>query len=199
MSISLPTSPAFTHARFYLNNRVQVFESALSGQTQTRILSGSVWKAEYTLPSMVRADWQVWTSFFDRLNGTAHTFNAIAVDNKATLGTSTGTPLINGGSQTGTSVLTDGWTNSTLVLKAGDFISFGSELKRVTQDVTSDGSGNATINFVPQIRSSPSDNGPITVSNCVCSMRLMLNDINFRIDPNAISEPLTFAAIEVIA
>ena len=198
MPETLPTSPNFTHSRFYLSNRVQVFESALSGQIQTKILGGSYWKAEYTLPAMVRADWQKWVAFFDSLNGMSGTFFALCPDCKTSLGTSTGTPLINGASQIGTSVVTDGWSNSTLVLKAGDFISFNGELKRVTEDVNSDGSGNATINFVPKIRSSPSDNAPITVSSCTVPMRLTVNNINFRTNPNGISEPLTFNAEEVV-
>lgn len=38
-----------------------------------------------------------------------------------TVGVATGTPLVNGGSQTGASLVTDGWTNSTTgILKAGD-------------------------------------------------------------------------------
>jgi len=198
MPIELPLTPAFTHARLYLQNRVQTFDSALSGTQQTRILSGSLWEAEYSLPAMARTNWQIWTSFFDRLNGKANTFNAICADNKNTLGTSTGTPLVNGASQTGTSIITDGWTASTLVLKAGDYISIESELKRVTQDVTSDGGGNATINFVPKIRVTPLDNASVITEDCKCEMRLNINNINFRIDPSGISEPLTFNAREVI-
>lgn len=199
MPETLPTSPNFTHSRFYLSNRVQVFESALSGQMQTKILGGSYWKAEYTLPAMARADWQKWVAFFDSLNGMSGTFYALCPDCKTSLGISTGsTPLINGASQIGTSVVTDGWSNSTLVLKAGDFISFNGELKRVTEDLTSDGSGNGTINFVPKIRTSPSDNATITVSSCSVPMRLTVNNINFRTNPNGISEPLTFNAEEVV-
>jgi hypothetical protein len=81
-----------------------------------------------------------------------------------TIGTCTGTPLSNGGNQTGASIITDGWTASTLVLKQGDIIEFAScnavnPMTRalygglrhftVTADVTSDGSGNATIPIDP--------------------------------------------------
>lgn len=71
------------------------------------------------------------------------------------------TPLVNGTVADGaTSIVSDGWANSTLVLKAGDIITVAnvyevndmnkqatSKLKQfvVQSDVTSDGSGNATI------------------------------------------------------
>jgi hypothetical protein len=79
------------------------------------------------------------------------------------------TPLVNGASQTGASLVTDGWAVSTLVLKAGDVFTIstgtavngvGPENKQdlgtlqqfvVTADVTSDGSGNATIPISPPI------------------------------------------------
>lgn len=83
--------------------------------------------------------------------------------NTHTLGTFTtgSTPLTNGASSAGDkTIVTDGWANSTLVLKAGDVFTVGSVnevnprnkqnlgfLKQFVaqSDVTSDGSGNATI------------------------------------------------------
>ena len=80
--------------------------------------------------------------------------------NQHTVGLQGGTPLSNGVNQTGSSIITDGWTASTQVLNRGDVIQFASvyavnpqSLQTfgtlanfvVTADVTSDGSGNATI------------------------------------------------------
>lgn len=81
-----------------------------------------------------------------------------------TVGTCTGTPLSNGVNQTGSSIITDGWTASAAILKKGDVIQFASNnavnpmtralyggLRNytVTADVTADGSGNATIPISP--------------------------------------------------
>lgn len=108
-----------------------------------------------------------------------------------------GTPLVNGASQNDTyvasgganqsSLVTDGWTASTTVLKAGDVINIagvnavnpvGKETLDFAQDfvvlsdVTSDGSGNATLTVSPAIISSgaqqtvsatPADNAAISV------------------------------------
>jgi len=79
-----------------------------------------------------------------------------------TVGTATGTPLVNGASQIGSSLVTNGWSNSTAILNQGDIFTIAgvftvnyvtgtatSTLAQfvVTAPVTSDGSGNATIPF----------------------------------------------------
>ena len=199
MPLSMPVAPGFISSRFYIQNNTQIFKSSLNGQIQRRTLSGSYWMAEYSLPPMSRSNWSAWQAFFNELQGRRNTFNGFCPDSKTTQGTSTGTPVVNGASQTGNSVITDGWTISTAILKAGDFISFGGELKQVSADVSSDGSGNATITFQPGIRTSPSDNGTITISNTTCNMILIGNDINFSVGIDRGSEPLTFAAMEVIS
>jgi hypothetical protein len=87
-----------------------------------------------------------------------------------TIGTCTGTPVTNGANQTGSSIITNGWSNSTLVLKKGDVVEFAgckavNPMTRaaygglrhfvVTADVTSDGSGNATIPISPSVIPAP--------------------------------------------
>lgn len=105
-----------------------------------------------------------------------------------TVGTKDGTPLVNGASQTGSSLVTDGWTASSAVLKRGDIITIEGvyrvhpETKQstgvlqqfvVTEDVTADGSGNATVKISPSIvttgafknvSGSPADNAQISVA-----------------------------------
>lgn len=77
------------------------------------------------------------------------------------------TPLVNGASQSGSSLITDGWAASTAILKEGDTFTVGDdvfavnprsrqstgELRRfvVTADTSSDGSGDATIPISPAI------------------------------------------------
>ena len=71
-----------------------------------------------------------------------------------------------GASQTGRELLTDGWTPSASgVLKKGDWVQVGTQLLRVSADVSADGSGEATIRFMPRLRSSPADNAPVVTSS----------------------------------
>ena len=82
------------------------------------------------------------------------------------------TPLVDGASQTGSSLVTDGWQNSTAILLRGDIITLASVnavnpqhrqdsgfLRQfvVTGDVTSSGAGAATIPISPDIKPSTSD------------------------------------------
>lgn len=105
-----------------------------------------------------------------------------------TVGPLGGTPLVNGASQTGSSLVTDGWTASAAArLNQGDVFTIAGvyavnpqtrqttgQLRQfvVTADVSSDGAGNATINIYPAIVTSgakqnvtagPADNAAITV------------------------------------
>jgi hypothetical protein len=105
------------------------------------------------------------------------------------------TPLVNGANQSGTSLITDGWVNSTQVLNKGDrfriagvysvnpasLLSTGRLAQFiVTADVTSNGSGQATIPFslgsegegislfsttnaYQNVVSAPADNAAITI------------------------------------
>lgn len=83
-----------------------------------------------------------------------------------TIGLLGGTPTANGANQTGTSILTTGWTASTAVLNVGDKISFAGvysvnpqsrlstgklALFTVQAAATSDVSGNATLTIFPAI------------------------------------------------
>jgi len=105
-----------------------------------------------------------------------------------TVGPLGGTPLVNGASQSGSSLITDGWTASAASrLKKGDVFTIANvfavnpqtrqstgSLRQfvVTADVSSDGAGNATIPIFPAITTSgafqtvsgsPADNAAITI------------------------------------
>jgi len=199
MTINMPSTPNFTTCRFGLETNTQTFTSPLTKNVQRVLLAGSRWSALYSLPAMKRDQAAPWKAFFDLCEGQANVFVAFDPDCKNPRGNVVGsTPLVAGASQTGSSLTTDGWAHSTLVLKAGDYFTVNSELKRVTSDVTSDGSGNATVSFKPALRSSPADNAPLTVTNATTSMALQ-DDMQamFTCNPNGIYQPMTFAAMEV--
>lgn len=105
-----------------------------------------------------------------------------------TVGPLGGTPLVNGADQTGSSLVTDGWTASAASrLKKGDIFTIAdvyainpqnyrstTQLQQfvVTADVSSDGSGNATIPIYPSLSASgayatvsalPANNAALTI------------------------------------
>lgn len=198
MPIAMPASPGFARSRFGLETNTQRWTSPLTKNTQRVLLGGALWAASYTLPRMNRAQAAAWQSFLLQLEGGFNTFSAFDPDAKNPRGPATGTPLVNGGSQTGSSLITDGWVASTTVLKTGDYFVVNSELKMVTSDVTSNGSGEATISFKPALRSSPANNAALTVTGCTVPM-ILTDDMQsaWESDHNGIYEPITFSAVEV--
>lgn len=102
-------------------------------------------------------------------------------------GTHGGTPLVNGASQSGSSLVTDGWTLSAAVLKKGEVFTVAGvyavnpitkqstgSLQQfvVTADGTADGSGNLSVGISPSIvvsgptqtvSAAPADNAALTI------------------------------------
>jgi len=93
-------------------------------------------------------------------------------------------------------LICDGAQASTTVLKAGDYFEVNSELKMVTDDATSDSSGDVTINFSPSLRSSPSDDASITTTNPKCEMKLVDDNVTWGQSIGDVYS-ISFSAIEV--
>jgi len=96
-------------------------------------------------------------AFLVKLNGQQHRFTL--QDHSHTLrGAGGGNLVVNGASQSGTTLVCDGATaNVNNYLREGDYVSFNNELHMVVADTNSDGSGNVSISIAPPIRKSPAD------------------------------------------
>lgn len=176
--------------------------SPFTGQQQVYKHQGQWWEMEVSMPPMKRDEAEQVASFLLKMNGKYGTFLLGDKANTAPRGVGTGSPLVKGGSQTGDQLLTDGWTSSTTgILKAGDWIQVGSgsstRLHKVLDDVNSDGSGNATLNIFPSIRTSPADNTVITVNSPKGIWRLSSNETDFSIDEASVYG-ITFACVEAL-
>lgn len=133
-----------------------------------------------------------------------------------TAGTQGGTPLVNGASQTGTSLITDGWTAAAATrLKQGDTFTIAGvyavnlqsrqstgKLQSfvATADAASDGSGNLTVTISPSLISSgqyqtvdslPADNAAITVTSGTSGQ---VSKQNLAFHPDA----FTFASVDMV-
>jgi len=194
---TIPTTVGFSSVEFGLENNNQVFESPLSNSIQVSELTGARWYATFNLPPMKKENSLEYIGFLQRLQGRVHSFFGFDANHRSPSGTIAGsTLLVNGASQTGTSLILDGAQASTTVLKAGDFFSVNSELKMVTVDATSDGAGDVTVNFVPSLRSSPSDDAVITTTNPVCTMKLTGDSTTYSINTAGIYG-ISFSGLEV--
>lgn len=205
MPISYPvTFPSIGIRSMMIRARsvVAVAQSPFTLSQQVYKHQGQAWEAEVTLPPMKRDEAEQVAAFLLKMNGQYGTFLLGDPANTSPRGVGTGTPLVNGGSQTGDSLITDGWTTSTTgILKAGDWIQLGSgsatRLHKVLDDVNSDGSGNATLTIFPSLRSSPANNAQITVTSPKGQWRLASNEVQYSID-EASFYGITFACVEAL-
>lgn len=200
--LTFPASPGIARLRITPRSVVSMTQSPFTGQQQVYKHQGQWWEAEVTLPAMSRAEAEVIIAFLLSLDGRYGTFLMGDPIGTAPRGIGTGTPLVNGGSQTGQDLVTDGWTTSqTGILKAGDWIQLGTglntKLHKVLADANSNGSGQATLTIFPKLRSSPADNAAITVNSTKGLWRLASNEMPYDID-EASTYGITFACIEAL-
>ena len=171
-----------------------------AGQAQAS--SGQMWQADVTLPPMKREDAEKWIAWLVSLRGQFGTFNMGDPSAATPRGVATGTPRVNGASQTGEDLNIDGCTaNVTGWLKAGDYIQLGTAgtatLHKVLADVNTNASGETTLSLWPHIRSAPADNATVVVSDTVGRFRLASNESSWSINEATIYG-ITFSAREAI-
>ena len=200
--LNLPAG-GITSVRLIARNAIGVSASPFTGSQQVYRHQNQSWEADLSLPPMKRVDAEAWASFLLRLRGQFGTFllgdpNCSTPQGSASA--TPGTPLVNGASQTGDELNIDGLpASATGYLKAGDYIQLGSgataTLHKVLEDVNSDGSGEATLNLFPRVRTAPADNASVTVSDAKGVFRLSGNETSWSIDQAGIYG-MTFGAVE---
>lgn len=181
-----------------VNNRVlSPFTGASKGQeTDLDILT-----ADISIPFMDETEAPEWRAWLASLKGSFGTFYLGDPRNPTPRGSVPGSPQVNGASQTGFSLATDGWTASqTNVLRAGDWIQIGTRLYLVVEDADSDGSGESTFEVRPRLRDGgPADNATIITSNPKGLFRLANDTITiFETQGDNMSYGITFSAIEAL-
>lgn len=200
--LSHPTNVGFASASMTAKSVVGVSRSPFTGAQQVQKHQGQWWEFQASLPPMTRATAEEWVAFLLSLNGMQGTFLLGDPLGTTARGIATGTPLVKGASQTGNSLITDGWTASqTGILKAGDYFQLGSstssKLYKVLNDANSDGSGDATFDIWPNINTAVSDNTALTVASAKGLFRLAANEMRWDLQ-QAQKYGIAFSAIEVI-
>lgn len=200
--LSLPTTPTAAGIEGFslrIMAGAAMLRSPWSFATQVQEHTGQLWMAEVSIAPHQRAYAEPWVGFLEALKGPVGTFLMGDPWGKNPRGTATGTPLVKGASQTGETLLTDGWTiNITGILKAGDYIQIGQRLYKVKQDANSNGSGDATLEIGPRLRESPADNAPIITASPKGLFRLNSVEVPlFDLDRERLYS-VSFTAVEAI-
>ena len=177
MSGTLPSSPALADLRI-TSVQNTLTSLSISGKRQTRQIGGQYFRLYGTYPPMTRAEFGQIYGFLMKQRGSFESFTVVPPVVSSTTATSYGTPVINGASQTGRSVATDGWGVSKSagnLLRAGDFIKFANHDKVycLTDDNSSDSGGNSTLSIEPALLTSPADGSAITVASVPFKVYLM--------------------------
>lgn len=175
--MSLPTLPLplVTSLNRTLKAAVTPVPSAFIGSQQVQDWGGRWWHYEIEMALTKGADGRRLSGFFAALGGAAGRF--LLADPAAAHQVSTlGAPLVSGGSQTGNTLLSAGWEPDSTPLLSGDLFSLGSgaqtRLHQLTEDVSSDATGAATLSFVPPLREPPLDQAGLNVTTPAVCLRL---------------------------
>ena len=166
MSGTFPTSPAFQSLAVSSNQSTFVSRS-ISGRRQSRQIGGQYWRMRASFPPMTRAQFAPIYAFVIAQRGRYESFSIVPAVISTGQGSPSGTPLVNGADQTGRSLVTNGWSNSIAIFKAADYLKIAGNDKvyMVTADVSSNGSGEASIAIEPALVASPANDAAITHSS----------------------------------
>lgn len=203
--INTPTNIGIANITLMAENAVAISQSPFTFQQQVVAHPGQRWAASISLPPMKRQDAEYWVTFLLSLKGQVGTFllgDPNCVDAQGSASSVSGTPRVNGAGQTGDTLTIDGLPlSATGYLMAGDYIQIGSggsaQLYKVLTQVDSDGSGEATLDIWPNLRSSPADNALVVVSSTKGNFRLRDNITQWNINEIS-SYGITFDCVEAL-
>ena len=175
MSIPFLPLTLVTSLNRTLKAAVTPVPSAFTGSEQVQDWGGRWWHYEIEMALTKGADGRRLSGFLAALGGAAGRF--LLVDPAAAHQAGTPwAPLVSGGSQSGNTLLSAGWTPNSTPLLAGDLFSLGAEsqvrMHQLAANVIADATGTATLSFVPPLRESPLDQAGINVTSPSVCLRL---------------------------
>tara|TARA_R100000781_G_scaffold115013_1_gene88474 strand:- start:7529 stop:8131 length:603 start_codon:yes stop_codon:yes gene_type:complete len=185
MSGTFPSTPA--PSSIEVQSIEPTFTSVANNlRRQVRSRGGQRWLFKVTFPPLSRADLASIYAFSVSQKGQYETFNWVPTTIGTTRGSSSETPVVNGALAAGvTAASVDGLTASTSnILRSGDFIKFSghSKVYMVTADMTSGGSGTATLTFAPELEAAVADNETITISSVPFQVAFASDNRQFNTD-----------------
>ena len=186
--IDMPSSPAPVDSVFgaAFNN---ISNQSINNTRQVVRRPADLIVFEWTLPPMLRAQAAAWQAFGMSLKGSFGRFYASDPDVNAMLGAASGVWRVKGASQVGDELIVDntGQPSTADVYKAGDWFSVDDMLQMVLADVSSDGSGEVTLDISPGIPPgmAPADNTQIRLADSASHrgiFRLVDDRVDWRAD-----------------
>ncbi len=201
--LTLPTSPAFSKARWTLKRATAISESPFTGQQQVFDYGYALWQAVLTLPPMMRSDAANWEAFMMKLHGRKGTFLLGDPDAKTIQGGATTSATLNGAIAVGAFTISIDTNNANMtnVFKAGDYIQIGSaaaaKLYMIVDNANSNSSGVASVNVEPAIKTAASDGAAVDYTAAQGVFRMDAANLGW--DTNEVSRyGITFSCTEAL-
>ncbi|WP_110599855.1 hypothetical protein [Salinicola lusitanus] len=170
-TIDWPAELAPQSSEFGVAYNDMAFTSIFSNAQQIVSFPGDYWQLSMTLPPLGRDKERLLAATLGRLRGRTGWFRFRDRRYRHTLG-DVGNPIVDGANQTGIRLQTRLWKASSLVLRAGDYITVADQMFQMPEDVESDANGNALLPLNMWIREAPASAAPIEYASPYCVMRL---------------------------
>lgn len=151
-----------------------VSASPFTGTAEVQDWGGEWWDYAIEMARMTGRDGRRLSAFLAALGGPRGRF--LFRDPTIRQPGSTLAPVVAGGFQSGSLLMTSGWPPFATPLFAGDFFSLetgaATRLHQLTADVVTDEAGIATLAFVPRLRTAPDDGTPLEIAAPAVVLRL---------------------------
>lgn len=167
MSGTFPSTPGFRSTTLRSHTGILVAR-AVSGRVQVRDTGRHTWSFSVAFTRLTREKFAPVWAFVRAQRGQYGSFTIVLPDLATPRGVATGSPLVNGGSQSGATLNISGCTPSiTAWMKAGDIFKLAghSKVYQLTADANSNGSGLTTLTFEPPLFATPATGEALTVIN----------------------------------
>ena len=205
--LSIPTTIGIEQIELRANNVVAVSESPFTFVQQTVVHQGQRWEASISIPPVRKDLAEEWVAFLLSLKGRRGTFYAGDPNMPTPRGTVlSGTAVTlasaaSAGDSTVDIAKTGGGPAKNDFFLPGDYIQIGTDSTRTLHKVLTttniDGSGNATVDIWPHIRSTRASGTSVVHQNPTGVFRLASNLTSWSIN-NASAYGISFDAIEVV-
>ncbi|WP_423192982.1 hypothetical protein [Cupriavidus sp. H18C2] len=193
-TIDWPLSLVPAKSTWGLQSNTEAFTSPLNRSVQTVERPGARWKASWEFPPKNDFERGLLEAFLASLGGMAGRFTVWPHQRP---GNSLYSPMVNGNLTDFRMLPSFNWAPNAVVLRAGDYIAAGGELKIVTADVATNAIGLATIPVSPPFRKQPGNLAPITTDRPRATMMLASDEYSISVLPGRISDAVVISAVEV--
>lgn len=181
MALTWPASLRPSEMTWGIVNNSRAFTSTLSNAQQIIGYPGAYWQCALTFGLLTRGQERELSAFLGRLDGMFGTCNMPAFTRART--DNIGALVVVTGNAQARNILISGATPSTPIFQVGDYFTVAGEMFEVTDAVSSNASGQATVLLNKRIRKSLTPGAAIEYRNPYSEMRMTSDTWSMSVRP----------------